>query len=160
MYVTVHLLRLSVAGFSFMYKAKARDSAALHTSKDLAVSPYTLPYRFAPVKFAFAHESKTHSSRGAFTLSGKSVSARTSKRIAPHDGYYPLLGSMPLTQHGCVRTFLPLAPEGQEGDRQRFCIIQQINYFGKTLRLGLVPWPLAGSVCSPIQFQRLPLQMH
>jgi len=64
-------------------------STALHTSKDLAVSPHVLPRELFP--------------KESGALSFASVSARTSG-IAT-DGCYPLPCSQ--LSLGCVRTFLP-----------------------------------------------------
>ena len=62
-------------------------NTVLHTSKDLAVSPPTLPSGLTPIRVPFTF--------------ARGVSARTSW-LAP-DGYYPLLSRF-LTK--CVRTFL------------------------------------------------------
>ena len=64
---------------------------ALHTRKDLAVSPHSFHYELSP--------------KGSLTLSHQSVSARTSCVAA--DGYYPLRVSKSV-KIGCVRTFLCL----------------------------------------------------
>lgn len=68
--------------------------AALHTSKDLAVSPSLLPDKLFP-----------QGNPATFVLG---VSARTS-RVAT-DGRYPLPCSVP--KYGCVRTFLPIKRQG------------------------------------------------
>lgn len=77
---------------------------ALHTRKDLAVSPYTSPYRLVSTDICLWR--RFHSFVG-------SVSARTSYFAI--DGCYPLRFST-YRVHGCVRTFLP-----GEIQQQSFC---------------------------------------
>ena len=63
--------------FGLKFRPKSGESTALHASKDLAVSPYMLPYKLFLKKIL----------RNSFTFD-PDVSARTS--MIAHDGRYPL----------------------------------------------------------------------
>jgi hypothetical protein len=83
---------ICVSPILFQSVQKVVLGTALHTSKDLAVSPNMLPY--------------------LLFHSGIPLLSLWTSLLAPlfrlrKDGYYPLPFSTMHVQHGCVRTFLP-----------------------------------------------------
>lgn len=94
MSVATHLVRLSIEGFEYnMFIIKALDSAALHASKDFAVSPGVFPYRLFP-KEPVCFRSRRHCSHLYVIADTTGIT----RYLAPYC-------------YGRVRTFLPTKSE-------------------------------------------------